>query len=306
MRIVSLLPSATDMVVALGLTDRLVAVSHECSLPRAAGDLPRVTASRLPEGLDPAAIDDAVKSAAAEGRPLYQVDGAQIAGLAPDLVLTQGLCEVCAVTETQVGQALRRLPDHLPEAVQVLSLSGMTVAGIQADIRAVADAACAPERAGQLIDGMNHRWRKLIEGATAEVPRIVVLEWTDPVFIGGHWVPEMITAAGGVDAMGTPGAPSRRSDWSEVAEADPDIIVVAACGYGRPENTSLALRMLNHPVAGELRAVKEGRLWAVDANAHFSRPGPGVIRGDEVLAAIARNEPEAVDPLEAVRISADG
>lgn len=304
MRIASLLPSATDIVAALGLADHLVAISHECDLPPNAPDLPRITASRLPAGLDPAAIDGAVKDAAAAGRPLYQVDGDLLSELEPDLVLTQGLCEVCAVTESQVGQALRRLPDHLPRNAQVLSLSGTTVSGIFADIRAVADSAGVPAQAETLLGQLNERWRAVETSAPAERPPMAVLEWTDPVFVGGHWVPEMIAAAGGVDLLASPGAPSRRADWSEVAAADPDIVVVAACGYRRPENTSLALRMRDHPVAGRLRAVEAGRLWAVDANAYFSRPGPGVVRGAEILSAVARDDPDAVDPMEAVRITA--
>lgn len=303
MRIVSLLPSATDIVAALDLAHCLVGISHECDLPPGTPELPRLTASRLRDGLDPAGIDAAVKEAAAAGRRLYEVDGEQLAALAPDVVLTQGLCEVCAVTESQVGQALRRLPDHLPGHVRVLALNGMTVNGVFEDIRAVAAAAGAPDRADALLAGLERRWQA-IPRAGAGSPRVAVLEWTDPVFIGGHWVPEMIAAAGGIDPLGSPGAASRHSDWNEVAQADPDIIVVAACGYRRPENTSLALRLRDHAVAGALRAVREGRLWAVDANAHFSRPAPGIVRGAEVLGAIVRDDPAAVDPMEAVRIDA--
>lgn len=195
MKIASLLPSATEIICDLGLQDRLVAVSHCCDRPAAVRKLPALTRSIIGHDLTPAEIDRAVSSAVREGLPLYQVRAELLDGLAPDLIVTQGVCEVCAVTPATVQEAVRYLPDCLPTGGQLLSLEGRSFAGILADVRAVAGAAGVPERGEQLVRDAQVRWDAVVPAAHA--PTVLTLEWTEPPFTGGHWVPEQVTRAGG-------------------------------------------------------------------------------------------------------------
>lgn len=271
MRIVSLLPSATEIICALGLSKQLIAVSHACDYPPAVASLPRVTRSIIPKGLRPAEIDAAVSAALAAGRPLYQLDGALLAELAPELIVTQGLCEVCAVSEGTVAA----LPECVGSA-RVVSLSGTTVAGIWRDIARVAEAAGVS--AAPLLARLTRDWNKLAQTPAPRL-KVAVLEWPDPPFIGGHWVPEMVAQVGAVDPLGTPGAPSRRVSWEELAAADPDCLVMAACGFGLADNLAFAEALCDHPQARRLRAVRLGALYAADANSYFSRPAPRLVAG---------------------------
>lgn len=286
MRIASLLPSATEIVCALGLREQLVAVSHSCDRPEDILGLPVLTRSIIAPDLSPAEIDRAVSAALREGRALYSVQAELLDELRPELIVTQGVCEVCAVTPRTVQEAVRSLPDCLPVNGQLLSLEGRDLAGILADVRAVAAAAGVPERGEALVQGAEARWNAV--QPVSHAPKVLTLEWTDPPFYGGHWVPEQVQRAGGVNAFGTVGEDSGRTTWEAITRADPDLMVVMCCGYGLEDNARFARTLLEHPEARELRAVRSGGLWAVDANAHFSRPNLGVVRGAEVLADLLR------------------
>ena len=298
-RIVSLLPSATDLIFELGLGDHLLGVSHCCDHPGAAS-LPVLTRSIIGSDLPQAEIDRAVSEAVRAGRALYTVDGPLLDRLRPDLVVTQGVCEVCAVTPGTVAEAVRFLPGCLP-AEQVLSLEGKTFAGILADLRALARAAGVRERGEALAAESERRWNAIrpVGVQVPEPPRVLTLEWVDPPFYGGHWVPEQVAQAGGKDVLGHAGRDSGRTSWEDVVQLDPDVIVVMCCGYGLSDNAEFARQVLSHP---ELRAVRAGQVWGVDANAHFSRPSLGVVRGAEVLAALLRGEESAG---ESVRVRAE-
>jgi iron complex transport system substrate-binding protein len=275
------------MVCALGLEHRLLAVSHECDYPPSVRHLPRLTRSRISADMAPPAIDQAVREAARAGRPLYLLDQDLLGRLGPGLVVTQGVCAVCAVD----AETVRACP--LPDEVCLVSLEGVTFAGILQDIRRLARAAGVAPRGEELISALEERWRALPgarEEAEGPVPRVVVLEWTQPPFATGHWVPEMVAAAGGCEVLAGPGQASRRLEWAEVAGADPDLVVVAACGYGLEDNVRLARELYRQEQTKGLRALDQGNLWAVDANAYFSRPGPRLVRGAEILAGILRGQ----------------
>jgi len=285
MRILSLLPSATEIVCALGLRDSLVGISHECDFPASVVGLPVLTGSILESGLSVAEIDEAVRRASLERRPIYTVDGALLASLAPDLIVTQGVCAVCAVTEATVEASLELLPLDLACSAPVLSLEAKDYAGIQHDIRTVAQAAGVPERAAEICAAMDAGW-ELPSGSSSASPRVLMLEWSEPPWGAGHWVPEQVAAAGAVDVFGSPGANSARLDWDAIVEADPDYIFSISCGFDLEKNVQLARSLYDHPAASGLRALREGRLWALDANSYFSRPASRVVRGVELLRGV--------------------
>ncbi len=291
MNIVSLLPSASEILGALGLAEQIVAVSHECDYPAEVTTKRRITSSILGHGLGPGQIDDAVNEAVSQGQALYQIDGDLLARLKPDLIVTQGICDVCAVGVGTIEAALKFLPDCLPPGTQTITLSGTTFAGILRDIRQVAQAAGVSARGDALIAELRGRWQKLEATPKKAAPRVMVLEWSDPPFSAGHWVPEMVAAAGGVEVLGGAGELSRRVSWPDIADADPDVLIMAACGYGLAENVKFAKELCAHAEASRLRAVGAGQVYAVDANAYFSRPGPRVVRGAEVLGRLFRGEP---------------
>ena len=306
MKIVSLLPSATEIVCALGLGDSLVAVSHECDYPEEVTQLPRITSSILPHDLDPKGIDQAVNEAVQAGRALYQIDGDLLAKLEPDLIVTQGVCDVCAVGMGTVEATLKFLPDCLPEDAQILSFSGMNFEGILRDIRTLAVATGREGEAATLITSLRERWGAVqetsLEQHTESRPRVLMLEWSEPPFYGGHWVPEMVQAAGGEDILGVPRQDSKRTTWAEIAKHAPDLIVVMACGYDLDKNIGFAEALYTHPEARHLPAVKTQQVWACDANSYFSRPGPRVVRGVEILQAILKGEDTAFKKDEAKRV----
>ncbi|WP_412027478.1 cobalamin-binding protein [Deinococcus yunweiensis] len=282
-RIVSLLPSATDLLFDLGLGDRVVGVSHSCDHPGVAGRSV-LTRSIVDSSAPQSEIDRAVSEAMRSGLALYTVDGPLLDTLKPDLVVTQGVCEVCAVTPGTIEQAVRYLPGCLP-ADSVLSLEGTSVAGILADLRALAGAAGVPDRGEALAARAQAEWDAV--PPVTHAPRVLTLEWADPPFTGGHWVPEQVERAGGVNVLGAPGVDSARTTWETIAQTDPDVIVVMCCGYGLEQNVAFARDVLGRR---DLRAVRDGQVWAVDANALYSRPALGVIRGAAVLAALLRGE----------------
>ncbi|MEC8025206.1 MAG: cobalamin-binding protein [Myxococcota bacterium] len=286
MRIVSLLPSATEIVSALGLGDSIVGVSHECDYPESVSDRPRLTHSILQHGLDPKAVDAAVADASLNGVPIYAVDPEIMKNLAPDLIVTQGVCDVCAVSEPTVFDSLKLLPAAGSE-VQVLSLTGMTVEGIIRDITRVGEVTGRPEAARNLVQSMRARW-SAVEALPPlpTPPRVLMLEWPDPAWTAGHWVPEVVTVAGGTDVFGVAGGLSERKSWEDVAASDPDVIVSVACGHGLEKNLEFARSLRTHRLMRKVTAVQEGRVYAADANSYFSRPAPRVVRGAELMAYV--------------------
>jgi iron complex transport system substrate-binding protein len=291
MRIASLVPSATEMLFALGLGDRVAAVTHECDYPAEATAKPRITRSVIPEGLSAAEIDAAVREVTRAGDALYKLDTDALAALDVDLIVTQALCAVCAVSYDDV----RAVADRLPTQPEVISLDPETLDEVLADVLRLGEATGATETAISLraaLSGRLARVRAAVAGL--DRPRVAALEWLDPPYIGGHWVPEMIALAGGTDPLGRPGERSRPATWEEIAAADPEVVVAMPCGWYVEESRRQALAH-----AEALEALGAKRVFAVDAASSFSRPGPRLVDGVELLAHLlhpaAVPAPEAVD-----------
>jgi iron complex transport system substrate-binding protein len=281
-RIVSLLPSATEIVAALGALDQLVGVTHACDYPPQVTRLPRLTSTHFDGAAAPDVIDRDVRTAADRGAPLYTVNEPLLASLRPDVIVTQALCDVCAVRETDV----REMAERLSPVPTIVTLSGTSLDGIFADIERVARAIEAPDEAEEIIAGLRARLRSVHErlaAARAPRPRVAVLEWTDPVYTAGHWVPEMVHRAGGVDVLAAPGDHSRAISVGDVSAAAPEVLVFAPCGYGLERATRETEVTLARE---EWRWARDRSVWAIDANALASRPGPRVIDGVETLASL--------------------
>ena len=300
MRIISLLPAATEIVAFLGATEHLVGVTHECDYPEIVASRARVTHSSIPHSSDPAVIDGAVREATAQGRPLFTLDEVRIRALHPDVLLTQALCDVCAVSETDVrALALRLVP-----VPQVVTLGGTSLEGIYADIQAVADAIDARSDAEELLAGLHARVKAVhdtLKAARAPRPRAVLIEWTSPVFIAGHWGPEQIKRAGGIDVLGVAGAHSVTVELEAVARAEPEFVFIAPCGYSLDAATAEAERLLHDDVWQWMR---NAQVWALDANGLVSRPGPRVVDGIEAMARVMNpGEFTELDPRHAFRVA---
>jgi iron complex transport system substrate-binding protein len=281
MRIVSLVPNATEILFALGAGDEVVGVSHECDWPPEARTKPILTGSALPAGMAPAEIDAAVSSQLASGASLYTLDEKRLAELDPDLLFTQELCPVCAVSTAQVGDAVAPMA-RCPE---VMSLDPTRLEDVLADILHVGCRLGRSAAAEALVDDLRARLDG-VERATHGRPRptVVALEWLDPPFLGGHWVPQMIAIAGGRDPFGVaPGERSRRATWEEIAAADPDWVVAMPCGFDSAGAAREVAKLAEDPVWTNLRAVRAGQVAALDANGCFSRPGPRLVDGVEEL-----------------------
>jgi iron complex transport system substrate-binding protein len=283
MRIVSLVPNGTEILFALGAGELVVGVSHECDYPEAARTRPILTGSALTPGMTAAEVDAAVAAQVGSGASLYTLDEARIAELEPDVIVTQQLCPVCAVSTEQVDGAIRPLP-RCPE---VISLDPKSLADVFADVHRVGELTGRLDRAEVLLEDLQVRLdvvRHAVAGKPC--PRVLALEWLDPPFAGGHWVPEMIALAGGEDVIAKPGDHSARLTWERIAEADPDVIVVMPCGFDEAGARAQIETIADRPQWQALRAVREGRVHPVDANGCFSRPGPRLVEGIERLAAI--------------------
>ncbi len=275
MRIASLVPSATEMLFALGLGDQVVAVTHECDFPPAATRLPRLTRSVIPEGLAPAEIDAAVREVTGRGEALYELDDATLRELGVDLIVTQAVCEVCAVSYEDVQTVAARLPSR----PRVVSLDPSTLADVFDDVERLAEVSGVREGGHRLRAELDRRVARVVEAVSDAVrPRVVALEWLDPPYIGGHWVPEMIGLAGGIDPLAAPGERSRVAEWSELSAAHPDVAVVMPCGLYVDEARDQALAH-----AAELGSLGARTAFAVDAASSFSRPGPRLVDGVELL-----------------------
>jgi iron complex transport system substrate-binding protein len=281
-RVVSLLPSATEIVAALGAGDELVGVTHACDHPAGIELVPSVTSCAIDAAAPAGRIDAHVRATHATGGALYALDEATIRSLAPDLIFTQALCDVCAVMESDVRAVAARLSPPVP----VVTLSATTIDGVLEDILRAGAALGRGAAAAALVDDLRGRMRRVhdtLEAARAPRPRVAVLEWTDPVFACGHWVPEMVRRAGGVEVVAPEGGHSRVVSLADVGAADPEIVVIAPCGYDLERARAEAMRVLGEP----LWSVLDGRsLWALDANALTSRPGPRIVDGIEVMARI--------------------
>jgi iron complex transport system substrate-binding protein len=272
-RIVSLLPAATEIVCALGLRDRLVARSHECDFPAGVEALPALTRARVDSSVPSAAIDAQVRRVLAERLPMYTLDEERLAGLAPDVIVTQEACEVCAVSYDQVVAAARRARAR----AEIVALTPTRLDHILADVRRVADACGVPER-GEAVAGDLRRRLEAIGAPTRDRPRVAVIEWLAPVMLAGHWVPDAIRAAGGVAVGPEAGAPSPYATWDEVRALAPDAVVVACCGFDLDRTRQEAA-----PFAKRLRALAP-RVLVLDGNAYLNRPGPRIVEAVETLA----------------------
>lgn len=283
MRIASLLASATEIVCALGLEDRLVAISHECDFPPDVLDRPRVSRPRFdPTGLSSGAIDAAVRQAVAEHGGVYVLDDDALRAAAPDLILTQEVCDVCAVPTSLA----RRAAEILGSRPRVLSLDAHGIDDILRSIRAVGDATGAPARADRLVRALRRRLAAVQAGvAGAQRPRVLALEWLEPAFVPGHWGPEMIALAGGEDLFGRAEERSRSVAWEELEGTDPDVLLIVPCGYDLAAARAEAERHEDRLRTLAPRAIANGRAFVLDASAYFNRSGPRVVDGVELLAA---------------------
>ena len=264
------------MLFALGLGDQVVGVTHECDYPAGASELPHLTRTVIPEGLTTLEIDRAVRERTERGEALYELDAEELRGLEPDLIVTQALCAVCAVSVEDV----RAVATELPSPPQVLSLDPSTIGEVLGDVRTLAEAAGAGAAGRRLVDDAADRIDRVQQAvAGAARPRVVALEWLAPPFLAGHWVPQMIELTGGDDPLGFPGERSRTASWEEVSASRPDVVVCMPCGYDA-ERSAEEAREHEHALAG----VGAGAVVAVDAAAYFSRPGPRLVEGLELLA----------------------
>ncbi len=288
MRIVSFLPSATEMLFALGLGDQVVGVTFECDFPPAACEKPQLVHSHLPPNLTPSEIDAIVRTEGAQGRSLYFVDMPRLEALAPDLILLQDLCRVCALD----SPTLARDVSLLSSKPQLLSLSAHDLSGVLADIERVAAMAERSPQGHELTAKLRARIAAVAQRPTPRPqPRVLALEWLDPFFQGGHWIPEMIALAGGLPLLAEPGEKSVRLTWEQVREADPDVLLIMPCGYHLEETIAQYAAVALPPEWHELAAVRAGQVYAVDGSAYFSRPGPRLVDGLEMLAKLFRSEP---------------
>ena len=282
MRVISFLPSATEIVAALGHLDDIVGVSHECDFPPTVRSREIVTSSAIDSTASPGAIDIAVRDFVDTGRPLYDVRAQRVAELAPDVMVTQVVCDVCAVSEGDV----RALAARLQPSPEVVTLGATTLDGIFDDIRSVASALGVNDRADALIEQFRTRMRAVhetLKSARAPRPRVAVIEWTDPVFAAGHWVPEMIYRAGGEDVLAQPGEHSTTRFVDAVRNADPEFVLIAPCGFDLERAAADAEQTL---ARDEWAWARGKQVWALDANAFLSRPGPRVVDGIELLAQV--------------------
>lgn len=288
MRIVSLLPSATEIVCALGLREALVGITHECDFPEGIGrDKPVLIEAVIgPEWkeMHPAAIDRKIRETVARGEGVYRFRPGALEAARPDLVVTQGICDVCAVPKKAAVEAIRSLR---PEPALV-SLDPTSLGSILEDILRVGEAAGRVAEAGRLVASLRARI-EAVRARTAPIPpgmrpRVAVIEWLDPIFAAGHWVPEMVEIAGGIDVLASADEPSKRIEWDAVVASRPDVVIVAPCGYPEPLAAEGIRHLAGRPGWADLPAVRAGRVHAIDANAYVSRPGPRIVDGLERIA----------------------
>jgi iron complex transport system substrate-binding protein len=283
-RVITLLPAATEIVAALGGSAHLVGISHECDYPRSLGRLPRVTTTSIDPDSSGVAIDAEVRRLKEEGRAVIALDADQVRRLRPDLIITQSLCEVCAVSDGQVY----RLAEATDGAPRILSLAARDLDGIWHDIRAVGLALDLADDAEELVLGLQSRIRRLRTEGTAPRPRVLCIEWLEPLYLAGHWVPELVLAAGGEDVGASPGSHSSRREWSDLSALHPDHVIVMLCGFGT-ERARTELESIDRPEALDL--LSQVPTWILDGNQYTSRAGPRVVDGAEQIRALLNGIP---------------
>lgn len=287
MRIATLLPSATEIVCALGLSESLVGISHDCDYPPEIRSRPVLSDAIVGAELPSRTIDDRIRGQLHKGKSVYHLDEAQLAQLRPDLILTQELCEVCAPSYTLVKQAAK----VLEAGTRIVSLEPLGLEDVLDNIALVGELTGARARAEQVVISLRERIAR-VTAASAGLPKrtIVCLEWLDPLFVAGHWIPEMVEYAGGQDLLGRPRQPSYVVDWDAVRAADPEVLVVMPCGFDVPRVREEIHLLTDRPGWRELRAVREQHVYLTEATSYFSRPGPRLIDGLEILAHILHPE----------------
>ena len=306
MRIVSLLPSATEILFALGLDQQIVGVSHECDFPPAARSKTVVIHSRIPKDASPSEIDRLVREFSARGESVYAVDAQALRSLSPDLIVTQDLCHVCAASPEDLAAVLANF-ESKPE---VLSLNPLDLGDVWRDILLVGEQTFHPHAAEKLIESIGEKLGALEQKiqstddqqqGTAR-PAVAFLEWLQPIYVGGHWVPGMINFAGGHDVFGEPSRPSFRVTFDDVVAAQPDVLIAAPCGYTAAQARE-EYRSIDFPVGWQdIPAVRNGRVYALDASSYFSRPGPRLVIGLEILAKLLHPAIEVSREAEAASI----
>lgn len=282
-RIASLLPSATEIVAALGFQDALVARSHECDFPTGVDRLPHCTAPKIALTGDSAEIDRRIKSVVEQGLSVYRVDSERLKTLRPDLIVTQSQCEVCAVSEIELRSALE---DWLEDAPHIVSLNPESLSDIWRDFGNVAVSLGVADRGDDLVRGLKERMATIAARAAAlpARPRVACIEWIDPLMAGGNWMPELVAMAGGHNLFGEPGKHSPWLSWDAVAAADPDVIVILPCGFGMARARAEMPSLTGRREWPELRAVRNGRVCIADGHHYFNRPGPRIAESLEILA----------------------
>ena len=284
-RIVSFLPSATEMICALGLGDRLMGITHECDYPAEIAGKPIVVRSVLPiESMSQSEIDSAVTERLRNGLSLYRVDETLMREISPDLILTQDLCQVCAPSGNEVSQLLRSLPTK----PQILWLTPKSIEQIFDNVRDLGEATGLLPKAEILIAAGRARLEKIanVVRNVSSRPRVFCMEWIDPVYCCGHWVPEMVEIAGGIDKLGRKGTDSVRILWEDVLQWRPEVMIVMPCGFGLAKAAVMARQLSTYPGWADLPAVRDNRVYVVHANSYFARPGPRIVEGTELLAHI--------------------
>jgi iron complex transport system substrate-binding protein len=301
-RVVSLLPSATEILHFVSAGDSLIGVTHECDYPSGVETLPKLTSTPLDHhSMTSAEIDAAIGEHLTDTGSIYALDVELLEELEPDLVLTQGLCDVCAVSLSIVERATV----ELTKAPRILSMNPTSLGGMLDATVEVGEAAGRGAQAREGVASLRERLAR-VEGATAGLPptRVGCIEWLDPPFSAGHWVPEMVRLAAGEELFAREGEPSARLSWDEVFEAAPEVLVFMPCGFDVARTVEEARALADHPNWSDLPAVREGRVWAVDANSYFSRPAPRLVEGVEILARILHPEvfPKAPEVRDALRL----
>jgi iron complex transport system substrate-binding protein len=283
MQICSFLPSATEIIYALGMGESVSGVTFECDFPPEASQKPVVVNTLIHSGLTPGEIDQAVRKQIADGGSLYFVDLLKLQAMQPDVVITQDLCRVCALSTSDVARAISELASH----PRVVSLAPHTIEHVFEDIETVGAAIGRAAEARSLLIGLRARIERVRNNLRQGTPpRVLCLEWLSPLFQGGHWIPEMVALAGGYAVLATPGERSVTISWEQIYDADPEVIVVMPCGF-HLEDAIAQYRNLGFPKEwADVSAVKSGRVYAVDGTAYFSRPGPRLVTGIEILHAI--------------------
>lgn len=284
MRIVSLLPSATEMICALGLEDCLVGVTHECDFPPSVKKLPKVTRTLIPTGSSSADIDRLVREQLRTTRALYGLDLPALEHVRPDLIVTQALCDVCAVAEDEV----RSVACALPGTPQIVSLEPQTLSEVFDAVRHLAEVAGVDQKGEEIVRELEARVEAVVARSAGLQyrPRVTVLEWLDPPFCSGHWGPELVHLAGGIEGLGREGEPSRTVEWREVIEWNPEVVVIACCGFSVERSLWDLPQLGAVPEWSTVPAVLSGQVYVVDGSQYFSRPGPRLVDSLEMLAHI--------------------